>query len=151
MAIAKVEFEVIGFVHNGREDPTDTHWDIESTIVLDPRFADGLLGLEEYSHAIIVFYMERDDPEPSTMRQRPRLRDDMPYVGVFAARGRMRPNRIGITAVEVLAVEADRVRVRALDALNGTPVLDIKPYVPAIDRRNATVPEWADRLLQDYF
>ena len=149
--MAKVEFEFIGFVHNGREDSMDRHWDIESTIVLEPRFADGLLGLEDFSHALIVFYMDRDDAEPPTMRRRPRLRDDMPFVGVFAARGRMRPNRIGISAVEVLAVEPDRVRVRALDALHGTPVLDIKPYVPAIDRRNATVPEWADRLLQDYF
>jgi tRNA (adenine37-N6)-methyltransferase len=151
LTLPKVEFEVIGYVHNGREDATDTHWDIESTIVLDPRFADGLLGLEEFSHAIIVFHMHRADSEPPTLRRRPRLREDMPFVGVFAARGRMRPNAIGITSVEVLKVESDRVTVRALDAIEGTPVLDIKPYVPALDRRNATVPEWADRLLQNYF
>lgn len=76
----------------------------------------------------------------------------MPEVGIFAQRAKDRPNPIGITAVQIVEVLPDCLVVRGLDAIDGTPVLDIKPYVPAYDRvAEAKVPEWADRLMDGYF
>lgn len=71
-------------------------------------------------------------------------------VGIFAQRGKDRPNQIGMTVVEVLSVSDDRVTVRGLDAVDGTPVLDIKPYYPVYDKRDAIVREWVDRLMEHY-
>lgn len=89
-------------------------------------------------------------PEKHLIR-RPRGLADMPLVGIFAQRAKDRPNPIGITAVRVVSVADGVLTVEGLDAIDGTPVLDIKPYYPAYDRRNASVPEWVDRLMRDYF
>ena len=149
----EVTLQVIATVRNGRTSTADARWGTqESAIELSPRFADGLQGLEAFSHAIVVFYMHEDPGgEKVTLVRRPRGRDDMPMLGVFAQRARMRPNPIGVTAVEVLSVEPRLVRVRGLDAIDGTPVLDLKPYAPVFDRRDARVPEWMDELMKGYF
>ena len=75
----------------------------------------------------------------------------MPMLGVFAQRGRMRPNPIGVTAGEVVRLEPLGLVVRGLDAIHGTPILDVKPYVPEFDRREGANPEWMTRLMQGYF
>ncbi len=76
----------------------------------------------------------------------------MPEVGIFAQRAKDRPNQLGITAVPILRVEPGVLVVRGLDAIAGTPVVDIKPYYPVYDRvMNAVVPEWVDRLMEGYF
>lgn len=148
-----VTLRVIGTVRNGRTDTADRDWGpLESMITLKPEFISGIQGLEGFSHALVVFFMHVDtlDEAPAMLR-RPRGRDDMPMLGVFAQRGRMRPNPIGVTAVEIVGLETGTVRVRGLDATSGTPVLDLKPYVPSFDRRDANVPEWMDRLMEGYF
>jgi tRNA (adenine37-N6)-methyltransferase len=148
-----VTLRVIGFVRNGRSTTEDRDWGpLESRIEIAPEFAAALHGLDGFTHALIVFFMHAEsfDEEFALMR-RPRGREDMPFVGVFAQRGRMRPNPIGVTAVDLVRVEPGAAVVRGLDAIEGTPVLDLKPYVPAFDRREARVPEWMDRLMADYF
>ena len=75
----------------------------------------------------------------------------MPLVGIFSQRGKDRPNTIGVTAVEIISVEERFITVRGLDAIDGTQVLDIKPYYPVFDKREAVVPEWVNRLMEDYF
>ena len=75
----------------------------------------------------------------------------MPLVGIFSQRAKDRPNQIGMTSVEIVSVTDRELVVRGLDAIDGTPVLDIKPYYPIYDRKNATVPEWVDRLMERYF
>jgi tRNA (Thr-GGU) A37 N-methylase len=75
----------------------------------------------------------------------------MPEVGIFAQRAKHRPNSIGVTAVELVTVEGNVVIVRGLDAIDGTPVLDVKPYIPVFDRREAETPGWVDELMKDYF
>ena len=152
--MASVALRIIGRVENGRTSTADAGWGaLESEIVLAPEYAPGLTGLGAFSHALVVFFMEHDpDGEAFALTRRPRGRADMPHVGVFAQRGRMRPNPVGVTAVRVLAVGEDRVRVRGLDAIHGTPVLDLKPYVPDFDRvESARVPEWMDTLMEGYF
>lgn len=148
-----VTLRVIGFVENGRTATENRDWgELESEIRLRPEFAPGLHGLDGFSHALVVFFMHQDplDERPTLVR-RPRGRDDMPMLGVFAQRGRMRPNPVGVTAVEIVRLEPGVLVVRGLDAIHGTPVLDLKPYVPGFDRRDATTPEWVARLMQGYF
>jgi len=149
-----ITLRVIARVRNGRTSAADADWGrVESRIELEPEFAPGIGGLEQFSHALVVFYMHEDpDREPPTLTRRPRGRDDMPLIGVFAQRGRMRPNPVGVTAVDIVRIEPGALVVRGLDALDGTPVLDLKPYAPVFDRRDdARVPEWLDRLMQGYF
>lgn len=75
----------------------------------------------------------------------------MPLVGIFSKRGKDRPNRIGMTSVEIVSVSEDRLVVKGLDAIDGTLILDIKPYYPVYDKKDAVVPEWVDRLMEHYF
>ncbi|MBR6443309.1 MAG: tRNA (N6-threonylcarbamoyladenosine(37)-N6)-methyltransferase TrmO [Clostridia bacterium] len=143
----------VGRVQNQVADRKDHAWGADiSSIVLDEPYVSGLKGLEDFSHAIILFYLDqaRYDREKHLQR-RPQNRDDMPLTGIFAQRAKDRPNRIGMTTVEILSVTEDTLVVKGLDAVDGTPVLDIKPYYPAYDKREATVPEWVDRLMEHYF
>lgn len=75
----------------------------------------------------------------------------MPMLGIFSQRTKDHPNQIGITTVEILSVSENSLIVRGLDAINGTPVLDIKPYFPVFDLREAQYPEWVDILMENYF
>ena len=143
----------IGTVKNHVTDRKDTAWGKDvSDVILDEAYIGGLKGLEDFSHAIIVFLLDRAcfDPEKHLQR-RPRNRDDMPLTGIFAQRGKDRPNRIGVTSVAIVSVSGDTLVVKGLDAIDGTPVLDIKPYYPAYDKKDASVPEWVDRLMERYF
>lgn len=149
-----VSLQIIATVKNGRTSTADADWGaVESVIEMKPEFAAGLAGLEGFSHALVLFYMHLDpDREPETLVRRPRGRADMPLLGVFAQRGRMRPNPVGITAVEIVRVEPGRLTVHGLDAVDGTPVLDLKPHAPVFDRiEHARVPEWFTRLMRGYF
>lgn len=144
----------IGYVSSPVRTQTDEHWGtVESRVVLLREYQAGLQGMEQYSHALIVTYLHQAKYEPAShLIRRPRGLESMPEVGIFAQRAKDRPNPIGVTAVQIVRVERDALVVRGLDAIQGTPVLDIKPYYPAYDRvPGATVPEWVDRLMKDYF
>ena len=127
---------------------------IESEIHLDPALAKGLQGLESFSHILVTFCLDLAldfDPAKQLLRK-PRGRDDLQEVGVFAQRTKYRPNPIGITAVELLGIDGPVLRVRGLDALDGTPVLDIKPYMPPFDRmENVKTPSWMALFMDGYF
>ena len=147
-----VTLKVVGTVRNGRDSFEDRDWGaLVSTIEMRPDYGPGLEGIEAFSHAIVLFYMHLLPDEPLQIHRRPRGRTDMPLLGVFAQRARMRPNHVGITACAIVGVEAGRLVVRGLDAVDGTPVLDIKPYVPVFDRRDGWVPEWIGRLMEGHF
>ena len=145
--------ERIGVVRSPVTEGVDTGWgSVTSEVVLDEGYARGLTGLDACSHILVVFYMHRYTFDAdSDLVRRPQGRPDMPEVGIFAQRAKHRPNPIGVTAVELVSVESNVVTVRGLDAINGTPVLDIKPYVPAFDRREADTPGWVAELMKDYF
>lgn len=144
----------VGTVRSPQAEAVDEGWGrVVSEIHLQPGLGSGLAGLESFSHAVIVYYMHeaRFDWRNDVVSQ-PQGREDMPKVGIFAQRARTRPNSIGVTAVEVIGVEGDTLRVRGLDAIDGTPVLDIKPYFPVYDHVDqARVPEWVNRLMEGYF
>ena len=149
-----MQLEPIAVIHSPIREGVDEDWgSVVSEIELKPELADGLRQLDSFSHALIIFFMHQSSFKPeSDLVRRPRGRADMPEAGIFAQRAKHRPNPIGITAVEIVSIEGNILRVRGLDAIDGSPVLDIKPYVPAFDRRDsATIPEWMDRLMQGYF
>lgn len=149
-----MNLEPIGTVKSPITEEVVEHWgEVVSEIVLDEALAPGLQGLEQFSHLLVIFYMHQAQFNPSTdLLRRPRGRADMPLLGIFAQRPKMHPNPIGITTVQLLEVTGNRVKVKGLDAIDNTPILDIKPYFPIFDRvDNARTPEWVDRLLQGYF
>jgi tRNA-Thr(GGU) m(6)t(6)A37 methyltransferase TsaA len=149
-----MEFQTIGSVKSPVKEPLDENWgEIISEIHVAPSMAQGLQGLERFSHILVVFHMHKATHDPKTdLVRHPRGRADMPKVGIFAQRARHRPNPIGITAVKLLNIQGNTLTVQGLDAMDGSPVLDIKPYVPEFDRIDEPrVPEWMKRLLEGYF
>lgn len=148
-----IVMQPIGYVSNQVSERKDTFWGSDvSTIVLSEEYRGGLTGLSDFSHAIILCHLDKAKyiPEKHLLR-RPRNREDMPLLGIFSQRTKDHPNQIGITAVEILSVADISITVRGLDAIDGTPVLDIKPYFPVFDRRDAKAPEWVDVLMENYF
>lgn len=143
----------IGVISNEVGSRKDISWgDDISVIQLDDEYCSGLTGLEDFSHAIILFFLDKAKYDPEKhLQRRPQNREDMPLVGIFSQRGKDRPNRIGLTSVKILSVSENSLVVKGLDAIDGTPVLDIKPYYPVYDRKDAKVPEWTDRLMEHYF
>ena len=145
--------EPVGYVRSGVRERKDSAWGGDvSVIELNEEYRTGLAGIEDFSHAIIIFHLDKAafDREKHLQR-RPQNREDMPLVGIFSQRGKDRPNTIGLTAVEIVAADEGSLTVKGLDAIDGTPVLDIKPYYPAYDKKEARVPEWVTRLMEHYF
>lgn len=148
-----IVMQPIGYVKNEVTQRKDTSWGEDtSTVVLNDEFKTGLTGLEDFSHAIIIFHLDKAKYEKEKhLQRRPQNRDDMPLVGIFSQRGKDRPNQIGMTSVEIISVTDSTLTVKGLDAIDGTPILDIKPYYPVYDKKDAKVPEWVDRLMEHYF
>jgi tRNA (adenine37-N6)-methyltransferase len=145
----------IGSVVGGRNEATDDHWgDVVAQIFIDDRFsAEVLHGLAEFSHLDVVYVFDRVDESTITVDARhPRGRTDWPRVGIFAQRAKARPNRIGVTTCEIVAVDERSVTVRGLDAIDGTPVLDLKPYmIEFAPRTPVRQPAWSSELMQQYW
>ncbi len=117
-----------------------------TVIVIDKAYQDGLLGLEQWSHAQILWWFDRNDTpqQRSILRVHPRGDQNNPLTGVFACRAPVRPNLIALSLCRVISVEDNVIEVESIDALEGTPVLDIKPYSPGHDAASEVrVPEWA--------
>jgi tRNA-Thr(GGU) m(6)t(6)A37 methyltransferase TsaA len=146
----------IGVVHSPVNEAVDDAWgDVKSLIDLDQsRFeADCLAGLEDFSHVEIVFLFDRvPDSAIHFGARHPLDRTDWPKVGIFAQRAKDRPNRIGTTVCRLLAVDGLSIVVEGLDAIHGTPVLDIKPSMREFAPRGPVrQPEWATELMSRYW
>lgn len=135
-----VTLHPIGHVRNGVRTPRPRGWEkVESTIEVLPEHAARLRGIEAYSHIIVVFYLDLapgapEQPETLT------LASGHTY-GIFATRSQLRPNHLGVATVPLLEMAGASLRVRGLDAIDGTAVLDLKPYLPAYDSvPGATIP-----------
>ncbi len=118
---------------------------VESVLIIDSELTDLMDGLEDFSHIIVLFWMHQSSGE-FPIKVHPQGRDDMPLTGVFATRAPHRPNSIGMTVVKLIDREGNRLRVKELDAIDGTPVLDIKPYLPKDSIPDAHYPEWVAKL-----
>jgi len=139
-----IRFRPIGRVRcNFSEEEIKTkRSSIVSEIIIDPKYVTALDGLESYSHLFVIFYMHKVSLKETTLKVHPRGRTDVEKVGVFATRSRNRPNPIGLAVVKLLEKRGNSLRVRALDALDRTPVLDIKPYDLIDVQKNVRVPKW---------
>lgn len=136
-------FDPIGYVRC--EVPEDAiarqRRTLRATVEVLPQYAAGLDGIEAYSHLIVVFWMHRATPSRE-LHCHPRGDQALEPVGVFAARGRNHPNPLGLAVVELLERRDNRLEVRKLDAFDGTPVIDIKPYDHYDVVHDPRVPEW---------
>ncbi|HEV2446166.1 MAG TPA: SAM-dependent methyltransferase, partial [Candidatus Sulfopaludibacter sp.] len=114
---------------------------------------ESLAGLDEFSHVEIVFVFDRvADSDVHFGARHPRGRTDWPKVGIFAQRGKNRPNRIGVTVCRLVSVRPLAIEVEGLDAIDGTPVLDIKPYLRQFaPRGDVHQPAWATELMSRYW
>lgn len=142
-------FEPIAVVRNNVKEPRMGGWEsVESRIVVRESVAGALDGLEGFSHLIVIFWCHRvTEEERVATHIHPRGDPELPVQGVFATRTQLRPNPIGLSIVPLLGRKGNVLRVRGLDAINGTPVLDVKPYVANYDSvPQATIPAWAQEL-----
>ena len=148
--LTPIEMQPIGVVRNGIRDAVDRGWGaVESRIELRPDLVGALEGLETFSHALVLTWLHEAPPPPG-LRRRPQGRAEFPELGILAQRARYRPNPIAVSAVPIVAVEPGALIVRGLDVIDGTPVLDLKPYVGPFDRVEAPrVPDWARRLYEE--
>ncbi|UCH38041.1 MAG: tRNA (N6-threonylcarbamoyladenosine(37)-N6)-methyltransferase TrmO [Candidatus Bathyarchaeota archaeon] len=117
----------------------------ESTIRIFPEFCRGLRGIDAFSHLIVLYWLHQRDnaEERSVLQVYPRRHNHNVLTGVFACRSPSRPTPIALCVVELLHVNNCKLSVKGLDALNGSPIVDIKPYLPKADSiPNARIPEW---------
>lgn len=149
-AAEKIELKPIGFVRTSATRDEVRNKSTISKLILREELTEALQGIEDFSHLFIIFWMnEISSRERKTMKVHPRGRMDMPLTGIFATRTQLRPNPIGLTLVELLHVKDHVLTVRGLDAFDGTPVLDIKPFDPWDTATEVRVPEWWKRLEQE--
>ncbi len=146
----------VGVVRNNiNEVKDDIFGGVISRIELDAnRFTpDSLLGLDEFSHVEVIFLLDKiPDSAIVTGARHPRGNTAWPKTGIFAQRAKYRPNRIAATVCRLLRVEGLSLEVDSLDAINGTPVLDIKPYMAEFGPRGSVCqPDWATQLMTGYW
>jgi tRNA-Thr(GGU) m(6)t(6)A37 methyltransferase TsaA len=136
-----MELAAVGYVRNGVAKPRPRGWEkVESVVEMLPEHEGRLTGIEAYSHLIVVFAMDLAAGAPE-QPERLTLASGRTY-GIFATRSQLRPNHLGVSVVRLLGVDRTRLRVLGLDAIDGTPIVDIKPYLPEYDAvPGATIPE----------
>ena len=145
----------VAYVRAARTTPEDDFWGrSEAVIELIEGFdAEALDGIETFSHAEILYLFHLVTPEKIVSGARhPRNNSDWPKVGIFAQRAKNRPNRLGSTVVPIVRRDGRRLWVAELDAIDGTPVIDIKPVLREfLPRAEVRQPSWATELMKDYW
>jgi len=142
--------EPIAMVKNDVKELGRRDWDkVISQLIVRPDFADALEGLKEFSHLIVLFWFHLSPAgENAAHKTHPQMRQDLPLVGVFATRSPVRPNPLGMAVVKLEGHIKNVLIVTGLDALDGTPILDIKPYLPGDSVAKIKVPDWVNKLCQ---
>jgi tRNA-Thr(GGU) m(6)t(6)A37 methyltransferase TsaA len=142
--------EPIAMVKNDVKEMGRRDWDkVISQLIVRPDFADALEGLKEFSHLIVLFWFHLSPAgENAAHKTHPQMRQDLPLVGVFATRSPVRPNPLGMAVVKLEGHIKNVLIVTGLDALDGTPILDIKPYLPGDSVAKIKVPDWVNKLRQ---
>ncbi|EHB68592.1 MULTISPECIES: tRNA (N6-threonylcarbamoyladenosine(37)-N6)-methyltransferase TrmO [Paenibacillus] len=145
----------IAYVRNSRTEIEDDQWgSIVSEIELvDDLNGSSLEGIGDFSHLEIIFYFDKvADDKIQYEARHPRNNKEFPMVGIFAQRGKNRPNKLGLTTVELLEHHHKKLIVKHLDAIDGTPIIDIKPVMKEfLPHREVKQPEWSKKLMEDYW
>ncbi len=142
--------KAIGIVRSEIKQPARHDWgEIVSDIVINSNLTEALEGLEKFSHIIVLYWMYQAASGKVPLKIHPMGKQELPLTGLFATRSPNRPNRIGKATVRLLQRQGNILRVEGLDAIDGTPVIDIKPYIPGYDSAaNTTVPQWITKAKQ---
>ncbi|MGE5500554.1 MAG: SAM-dependent methyltransferase [Ignavibacteriales bacterium] len=150
-----ITLEPVAFVRGGRTEAVDDDWgQSRARIELAPHIpGEALAGLSDFSHAEIVFVFNKVTPDQIvTGARRPRGNPEWPLVGIFAQRGKNRPNRLGVSVCKIVGVEGRSLVVDGLDAIDGTPVVDIKPVLKGfLPQGEVREPAWATEIMKDYW
>ena len=144
-----MKIKTIGIVKNSVKEPKDDDWTtVVSEIIINKKYEQALDQVDGFSHILVLYWMNRITPAKRLkLKVHPKRRKDLPLVGVFATRSPARPNPIGLTTARVLERSGNVLKVTGLDAIDGTPVLDIKPYIPGYDSpARAKTPAWMKEL-----
>ncbi|RXJ71863.1 tRNA (N6-threonylcarbamoyladenosine(37)-N6)-methyltransferase TrmO [Veronia nyctiphanis] len=145
----------IGYVKSTRVEAVDDDWDQETSYIeLDSHYeSDALSGLSEFSHIEVIFFFNKVDKSNINVGSRhPRNNSEWPKVGIFAQRGKNRPNRLGVTICRVVGVDKNKIYVQGLDAIDNTPVIDIKPVMAEfLPRGTVAQPEWSKEIMSGYW
>ena len=142
----EIKIKPIGYARNNVKEPRFGNFAEEiSEIIIDEKFTEALDGIDDYSHLIIVYWM--DKVKEPVIKHQPQGNPKVPVVGIFACRCPRRPNPIAITTVKLLKHEGNKLIVKGLDVIDNTPIIDIKPYWPQYDKvENEKIPEWVNEL-----
>ena len=146
LTMDEITYQTIGIIHSPHKDPQGTPIQstaakgIPGTVEVDPRFAEGLLDLEGFSHILLLYHFDR--VTETRLKVRPFLDDE--FHGVFATRAPVRPNPIGLSIVRLVKIEGNILHIQDVDILDGTPLLDIKPYVDQFDARSSEKQGWLE-------
>jgi len=145
--LSDITLKAIGTVRNEIKKPLEEGWEkLISDIVVDSSLTEALDGLEEFSHIIVLYWMHQAATGEFPIKVHPRRKQELPLVGLFASRSPNRPNPVGKATVRLLKRRGNILTVEGLDAINGTPVIDIKPYMPGYDSADdAKVPPWVTK------
>lgn len=151
-----ISIRPIGVINCERTEPKDDFWgDVISKIELNGEefTAESLAGLSDFSHIEIIYHFHKADPTSVIIHaEHPRENTRWPKVGIFAQRKRSRPNRLAVSVCELIRIDGLIIYVRALDAIDGTPVIDIKPVIKEFAPRGVLrQPDWITELMADYF
>ena len=139
----RICLEPVGYVKTEAVGKEVRDKNVVSKIVFREDYIEALEGVEEFSHLFVLFWLQEiSDSDRKIMKVHPRGRSDMPLLGVFATRSPHRPNPIGLTRVKILKIEQNVVTVQGLDAYDGTPVLDVKPFDSWDTTEDFKVAEW---------
>lgn len=140
-----ITLKPIGFVKNNIKEPRFGNFASEiSEIIVDEKFTEALKGIDDYSHVIIVYWMNK--VRDYVITHQPQGNPAVPIVGIFSCRCPERPNPVAITTVRLVGHEGNRIKVKGLDILDSTPIIDIKPYWPQYDKVDGKIPDWVNKL-----
>ena len=146
LVIMEIKLKSISIAKNQEKKHFGEWKDVVTDLVINEEYKDALTGLEDYSHLVVIYWMH--EVKTCDIRHIPQGKiGKVPEVGIFACRCPQRPNPIGISTTEIISVKDNIIKVKGLDVIDNTPILDIKPYTPQYDSAlNAKVPEWVDKL-----
>jgi tRNA-Thr(GGU) m(6)t(6)A37 methyltransferase TsaA len=150
----EINIKPVAWVKNNRNQPMDDYWgDIISEIILDESMPEKVLDhIDSFSHLEIIYYFNQVSENDIVYSGRPRGNPDYPEMGIFAQRKKDRPNRIGLSTVELLWHRGRSIGVKMLDAIDGTPVIDIKPVLREFSiKTESRQPDWSSDLMKSYW
>ncbi|OYT47943.1 tRNA (N6-threonylcarbamoyladenosine(37)-N6)-methyltransferase TrmO [Candidatus Bathyarchaeota archaeon ex4484_231] len=143
----EIKYQPIGIIHSPFKEPRGTPIqptaakDVEGTVEVFPEYAEGLKDVDGFSHLILIYHFHL--AKRVSLKVKPYMDNNLR--GIFATRAPPRPNPIGLSIVQLIKVERNMLHIRDVDVVDGTPLLDIKPYVPEFDLRKVEKTGWLEK------